>query len=258
MTKKDRIPDLTFYEWSILRWTTSDTRNELDALGIGIYRELLDRCYAQGSIPKDHSKLATIAKCTEADIEHYWPTLGANFRGMKKRPDRLENPTASVFRSNYFKYCKQQKVNSKKGGLAKASKYKDMSSTRHAQDETRLDETRLDETTAMAGQAGKWPLAAAAVLRQFPATNTEFIGKLVKAASSARTDLSDNELADAIDGARKPDQYSAGLFLTTVPEMLKNRRKAPQPIRRDTPSPVAQYKAELAAELAKQSAKGKL
>jgi len=54
MKSRTRVSEIHFYEWSISRWVTSTAHDELDALGRGVYREMIDACYAQGSVTADH------------------------------------------------------------------------------------------------------------------------------------------------------------------------------------------------------------
>ncbi len=249
MTKKDRVPDLAFYEWSLLRWTTSDTRNDLDCTGIGIYRELLDRCYAQGSIPKDPDKQATIAKCTVDQLTAAWPLIKANFRALKARPDRLENATATVYRTNYFQYLKRQKRTGKTGGLSKASNSKRIASDPRSDkklaasqdDTTRYDTIRHDttrhDTTGESPQPpvpvhqlnGEWPETAKLIRCHFPQTDFRFVLKLAEVATveflgvvAPRVELTDRILAAAVAHCRTEKQFSPALFLTTVPNCVRS------------------------------------
>lgn len=113
MTKKDRIPEVHFYEWSVPRWALSKTRMKLDATGIGVFRELLDLCYAQGSCPRDPDLLAAHSKCTRAEFDRVWPVIKKHFHVSKHDSESLENDVATVFRRNYFKFVAKQRKNRK-------------------------------------------------------------------------------------------------------------------------------------------------
>lgn len=108
---RDRRVSLHYYEWDVARWSTSQTRDVLDATGRGIYRELLDRCYIQGSIPADPVLQSGIAACTVEQMERYWPLMKHHFRTRKNAPGKLENPFANVFRKQFYAYTKQQAKN---------------------------------------------------------------------------------------------------------------------------------------------------
>jgi hypothetical protein len=122
---KNRPNEMYLYEWSVLAWNTSSTRLRLDATGRGIYRELLDQCYTQGSIPSDPELICRICSCTMAEFERYWPLMSAKFLKDKKDDSQLTNKRADAARSDYFRYCKEQKRRRveyvKKRGLAKSN-----------------------------------------------------------------------------------------------------------------------------------------
>jgi uncharacterized protein YdaU (DUF1376 family) len=262
MKKPNRVLDLAYYHWSILRWMTSDTRNLLDATGIGIYRELLDRCYAQGSIPAEPELQARISKCTLDQLSAVWPLIKSNFRAIKNHPERLENPPATLYRSSNFTFRGEQIRSGSNGGRAKANRKKDISRqpTRVADDDfkkpsshiltnlptihtthTNLSTIHTLPTNKAPQQFGDWPLAAAAIEEHFDA-DFPFLVKIAEAAAVALVDvdspkieLTDEILAKAIRHSyRGATQTGAGLYLTTVPGTI--RRWAKNGIRsRDSP-----------------------
>jgi hypothetical protein len=77
--KKDRVAELHFFEWRITAWVTSETRDRLDAAGRGIYRELLDHCYAQGHFPDDPEWICRRCACTPEQLEKTWPKIEKHF-----------------------------------------------------------------------------------------------------------------------------------------------------------------------------------
>lgn len=59
------------YPWYIADWRESETRRRLTPLQRGLYRELLDYCFLEGSLPDDRQILFSIAGVnmgTEADL----------------------------------------------------------------------------------------------------------------------------------------------------------------------------------------------
>lgn len=63
---------LSSYPWYIADWRNSETRLSLTLLQRGLYRELLDYCYLEGSLPDDRKRLLQIAGVTyesEADLD---------------------------------------------------------------------------------------------------------------------------------------------------------------------------------------------
>ncbi len=110
---KDRTPEVHFYEWSISAWNGSTTRMMLDASGRGIYRELLDCCYRDGSIPKDRKLQSLICGTTEAEIERVWQVIGKHFRAHKNDTSVLVNLRANLFRKQFFSYKNKQRKSAK-------------------------------------------------------------------------------------------------------------------------------------------------
>ncbi len=129
MKRHDRVPEIYFYEWSVSRWRSSETRAQLSPLGRGIYREILDLCYVQGSIPKDLKILAAQCDCSMADLETIWPVIGRHFCKHKRDAERLTNKTADVIRENCLRYFQRQKRNAQSGGNAKALGIKNIPSS---------------------------------------------------------------------------------------------------------------------------------
>ena len=106
--KKDRVPELHFYEWRISAWALSETRDRLDAAGRGIYRELLDCCYGQGQFPDDREWIIRRCACTPEEYEKTWPLIAKYFPVSKSAGYRLNLP-ANIVRREYFSYVSGQK-----------------------------------------------------------------------------------------------------------------------------------------------------
>ena len=67
------------YPWYISDWVSSETRIEFTMEQRGLYRELLDYCYREGSLPADPRKLAIIAGCGAGEFERAWPAVEGKF-----------------------------------------------------------------------------------------------------------------------------------------------------------------------------------
>jgi hypothetical protein len=111
--------DINYYEWSVIRWLASDTRAMLDPAGRGIYREIIDLCYTQGSIPKDLELLARKVDCTEEQMRRVWPIIEKHFRADKKDKSVLVNHAINTRRNAIIHYHVQQKRNGVQGGRKK-------------------------------------------------------------------------------------------------------------------------------------------
>ncbi|MBK8742697.1 MAG: DUF1376 domain-containing protein [Betaproteobacteria bacterium] len=124
MRLREPTSEIHFYEWYISRRQTSEAHDELDAAYRGIYREMLDICYAQGSVSSDLEILSRRCGCTVAEIEARWTVLRKHFRQDRTNKTRLVNDLASLFRKSHFEYVTKQQQNGAKGGTRKANRSK--------------------------------------------------------------------------------------------------------------------------------------
>jgi len=81
----------------------------------GFYRELLDHCHTEGSIPDDPVLLARMCAVSVKEAKRLLPKVRAQF---VKEGDRLVNPKASEVREKLFGYHERQQ----KSGTAGARK----------------------------------------------------------------------------------------------------------------------------------------
>lgn len=114
---RQRASEITYYEWSTSRWFGSTTRALLDAKGRGIFREMIDLCFATGGMPKDFTILGRLCGCEASDIDQIWPLLKKHFVTRKGRPEEYSYPVADVFRRSTFGYLSAQSTNGRVGGL---------------------------------------------------------------------------------------------------------------------------------------------
>lgn len=233
--KKDRIPELIYFEFRLLAWATSETRVRLDATGRGIYLELLFQCYAQGSFPDDPEYIKNKCACTQEQYEKWWPFIRRKFIASKHEKNVLENKLSNIFRRNYFGYIRQQK-NNRKNGIEKYKGMKQMQdggstvgstvvqpirydTIRH---DTKAAATRARGTPPTAFDAKLWPQTAATVRSHFPATDDAAISLIVAASVGVHPAITDEQLAVVIEPATRPNQRSAKLYCSTVPEVIRS------------------------------------
>lgn len=119
MARKERVAEYHFYEWRMAAWAMSETRGRLMAAGRGIYRELLDYCYAQGHFPTDRGWICRQCACSEDELDLVWPIIKKHFP-ITKKGGYHHNKIADVQRANYFRYVSSQR-NKRKQGLTKAN-----------------------------------------------------------------------------------------------------------------------------------------
>lgn len=63
------------YSWFISDWTQSEKVASMTLEERGLYRELLDLCYAQGSITTDEATLQKLARCGPKEFKRAWPKV---------------------------------------------------------------------------------------------------------------------------------------------------------------------------------------
>lgn len=121
-------------------------------------------------------------------------------------------------------------------------KYKDEYSKKSGQTPVlNRAEGEQKQSTAAAAQTGTPPLpqsplpeSLAAIRECVPSADAQVANEIAVAARTRAPGASDSELAEAIRAAVKPGQYSAKLFLKTVPETIETLRARA----RDSPSRV--------------------
>ncbi len=94
------------YPWYIADWRESETRIRLSLPERALYRELLDYCYLEGSLPTDPMQLSRIAGCTVGEIKRYLPEVEALFY---RKEGRLFHAKVDDVRTKLEAYHEQKK-----------------------------------------------------------------------------------------------------------------------------------------------------
>lgn len=68
-----------------------------------------------------------------------------------------------------------------------------------------------------------------AIREIFPMVDAALVDRMVKNCLSMRDDVTDEEIAAAVQACHQPNQRSPGLFLTTVPNYIASRAREPDP-----------------------------
>lgn len=148
---KERPKDLTFYEWRFPMWRTSATRDMLDASGRGIYRELLDQCYAQGEFPDDAEYICRVCACSRDEFERAWKVIEKHF--PKRKNGARSNRKADLSRREYATYIQSQRDKRKKG-IEKSNGIKVVDNSGSTNDDSRNDLTRTRTRTRTQQEQG--------------------------------------------------------------------------------------------------------
>lgn len=106
------------YPWYISDWRESPTRRKLTLEQRALYRELLDYCYFEGSLPDDERELCLIALASEKEFKRCWPAVRPSFI---ERDGRLYHQRVSDVRLKLEAWHEQKRNAGAIGGRAKAS-----------------------------------------------------------------------------------------------------------------------------------------
>lgn len=105
------------YPWYFADWLQSETRFDLSLSERGLYRDLLDLCYQDGSIPYDERRLRLMAACGDEEFTLAWEKVKSMFT---ERDGRLYNEKVSEVRGRIEEWHEGRRRAGRKGSLAKA------------------------------------------------------------------------------------------------------------------------------------------
>ncbi len=105
------------YPWYISNWRDSVTRLNLSLAERGLYRELLDYCYAvDGSLPPEERLLVSIAATNPSEFRKAWKAVKNLF---EVRDGRYVHRKVDEVRPGLIEYHKNRAEAGKRGGLAR-------------------------------------------------------------------------------------------------------------------------------------------
>lgn len=81
---------LPYYRWHWRDYRANRKVQRMTYIERGLYRELLDECWAEGFIPDDLDALAEVCACPKQILRDCWPALRACF--VEASPGTLINP----------------------------------------------------------------------------------------------------------------------------------------------------------------------
>jgi uncharacterized protein YdaU (DUF1376 family) len=104
------------------QWNVNDARGDEVFLLMsyeqrGIYRELLDQQWVEGSIPADLNQLAVLLHLPPSRFAKVWPLVSTKFRSIEG--GRLVNNRLEEYRRELDAWCEKQAQNGRKGGRPK-------------------------------------------------------------------------------------------------------------------------------------------
>lgn len=81
---------ITSYPWYFRDWRASNQRALMTLEERGLYREILDLCYQEGSLPNDEDEIRMLASSSEKEFKRSWPKVRATLFDTGK--GRLTHP----------------------------------------------------------------------------------------------------------------------------------------------------------------------
>jgi uncharacterized protein YdaU (DUF1376 family) len=93
------------YPWYIADWRESETRIRLSLAERALYREMLDYCYLEGSLPSDPVQLSRICGCSVNEVRRHFEVVSCLFC---KEGDRLTHAKVTEVRAKLDAYHKQK------------------------------------------------------------------------------------------------------------------------------------------------------
>lgn len=150
MTVEKGDRPLPYYKWLWQDWRSNRHVQRMTYIERGIYRELLDECWVEGSIPNDISALADIIGCPEDVMASAWQVLGKRFvlldgRWHNEKIDslRTERDALRVKRSKAGRKGGTAKLASIKENLANAKQNKTVADGSHIEEKSKRKNTPL-------------------------------------------------------------------------------------------------------------------
>lgn len=114
MTKEAPLP---YFKWFWQDWRSNRTVQRMTYIERGLYRELLDECWVEGSIPADIESLADICGCPVDVMANAWQVLGKCFRLLE---GRYHNEKLDSLRTERDAVRVKRKDAGRLGGIRKA------------------------------------------------------------------------------------------------------------------------------------------
>lgn len=115
---KEHATVIHSYPWYISDWRSSETRMRMTLAQRGLYRELLDYCWLEGSIPSDLKTLLLIAGTSSRDFTSSWVAVKDCF--YLHEDGRYHNIRVDEGRGKLQSWVESRRAAGKKGGLAQA------------------------------------------------------------------------------------------------------------------------------------------
>lgn len=136
--------NLPYYKWFWQDWRANRKVQRMSYVERGLYRELLDECWVEGSIPNNISELADICGCPEDVMADAWQVLESCFELL--HDGTLINEKLHSLRTAKDAERAQKALNGKKGGIAKSIKIQeDVASAKQVPSKCHIEEKKRED-----------------------------------------------------------------------------------------------------------------
>ena len=113
---------LPYYKWFWQDWRANRKAQRMNYIERGLYRELLDECWVEGSIPNDLNILAEICGCPNDVMANAWQVLESCFKLVE---DVYINEKMESLRTEKDTERLVKALSGKKGGVSKSLNIKE-------------------------------------------------------------------------------------------------------------------------------------
>lgn len=213
------------YPWYVHDWRQSMMRLRLAPIGRYVYRELLDQCYIDGSIPNEIELLAKIVDLPVKEFEKHWPAVKRAFRS--NGDGSFHHPRVDDVLTDLERWREQKSNAGRESGRSRRARVERTLNSRST-----AVEPSTTTTTTTSVQLASWPASIEFVRKMFPDTSDSRVAEIVAVALQGNVSISDEQLAAALQRAVKPKQQSAGLFKYTIGAFVQSMFPKSGPKRR--------------------------
>ena len=113
---------LGYYKWFWQDYRADRNVQRMDYIARGLYRELLDECWVEGSLPNEPESLAELCDCPVDVLANAWQMLGKCFDLVD---GRLVSPVIESLRTEQDALRVKRQESGRLGGVAKSSNNND-------------------------------------------------------------------------------------------------------------------------------------
>ena len=227
------------YPWYIADWRESETRIRLSLPERALYRELLDYCYLEGSLPIEEIQLSRIASCTAAEIRRYLPAVQPLFY---LEGERMLHSKVNEVRAKLAKYHEQKRHAGSASGRTRRERALERESNGCSTGvPTEREPSPTPAPTPSPAPApsiplpsqSEYPLTIAEIRKHDAAVDDIFVLRLVQESCQAclsNPKFPDSQLSQITDKAiaaacresysTGPPRHMTGLLLKRVPNIL--------------------------------------